>query len=255
MIIGPDDVRDRLTRLANKDLGPQSEKDKIIDAILRNVSPNYFRMRKALVVAGFALPVVLFLVATFKLDFSISTYYHFGDITRNILVGVLWAVGAFLFLYQGCSRIEDILLNVAGVAAVVTSLYPTGNQSWHRPVPPVPQGIADVHFWASTVFFICLAVVCIFLSGKSVPLIANEQERRRFRTRYYVFGAAMLIIPSVIAFGAMMEWGNNNRIPFVWALEVAVIYVFALYWLTKSGEFTIIAAQLQLPAPKPPKRL
>jgi hypothetical protein len=62
-----------------------------------------------------------------------SAYYHAIDSLypdqgipgqgsmRNEFVGILFAVGALLFAYQGYSRLEDYALNLAGVLALETA--------------------------------------------------------------------------------------------------------------------------------------
>ena len=52
-----------------------------------------------------------------------SAYYHAGQgVMRNEFVGILFAVGALLFAYQGYSRFEDCALNLAGVLALGIAL-------------------------------------------------------------------------------------------------------------------------------------
>lgn len=250
MDLRPEDVRDYETRGGRTDSSVPPEHQAMIEAILRNVSPNYFRMRLALTVLGFALPVLLLLVSGVRFDYSISTYYHCHSVARNILVGVLWTTGAFLLLYQGISRTEDRFLNIAGIAAILTSLFPTSNASWCTAPVPAPIWIGQTHIVASIIFFACLAVVCVFLSRKTLSLITDAKVRRSFWVRYYVFGSAMILAPVAIALLTMVFKLDANKYPIVWALEVSVIYVFAMFWWTKSSEFRVIAAQLALPVPK-----
>jgi len=254
MQLKPDDVRDyKVRKAADKGAGdapPPSDQDAIIAAILRNVSPNYFRMRLALTVLGFALPVALLLVSGVRFDYSISTYYHCHSVARNILVGVLWTTGAFLLLYQGVSRTEDRFLNIAGIAAILTSLFPTSNASWCTAPVPAPIWIGQTHIVASIIFFACLAVVCVFLSRRTLSLIEDATVRRRFWLRYYAYGAMMILVPVAIGLLTLVFKISAHKYPIVWALEVTVIYVFAAFWWTKSSEFRAIATQLELAVPR-----
>jgi len=52
-----------------------------------------------------------------------SAYYHTA--MREVFVGILFAVGAYLYLYKGFSAVENIALNLAGTFAICIPLFPT----------------------------------------------------------------------------------------------------------------------------------
>src|SRR3546814_11716292 len=65
---------------------------------------------------------------------SLSAYYHFAPdaadqygagTMRDAFVGMLCAIGSFLFFYRGHSFQEDVALNCAGISAVLVALVPT----------------------------------------------------------------------------------------------------------------------------------
>ena len=55
------------------------------------------------------IPITLPIVGGYDGHFSISFFYHVPE-ARNWFVGLLWAVGIFLVLFQGLSRAENLLL-------------------------------------------------------------------------------------------------------------------------------------------------
>jgi len=61
---------------------------------------------------------------------SLSGYYYTH--MRNVFVGVLWAVGLFLFAYRGRNKLENRITNIAGLAAVCISCFPTAAPSKGR---------------------------------------------------------------------------------------------------------------------------
>jgi len=80
----------------------------------------------AFLAAVFALA---FLSSSFvfnRTDFqtSISAYYWTLDLERNFFVGVLCAVGVFLLLYKGYNRLEDRILDLAGISAAGVAFFP-----------------------------------------------------------------------------------------------------------------------------------
>ena len=78
----------------------------------RNMMSTYFTLRLGIVIMSAALPLVLYgysLITHGGLrEASMSAFYDAdGGVMRNWFVGILWAVGAFLILYQGFSPLED----------------------------------------------------------------------------------------------------------------------------------------------------
>ena len=89
---------------------------------------------------AFAFPLLLwiggYVLAKLPLAGSMSAYYHASDflhpeqgppgdgVMRNEFVGILFAVGALLVVYQGYSWLEDYALNAAGALALEMPCFP-----------------------------------------------------------------------------------------------------------------------------------
>ena len=71
-------------------------------------------LRKGLGILGIALPLMLFLASDLNSDIdlrrSLSAYYYAPHL-RDMLVGVLWAIGAFLVFCRGYARIRQRFKN------------------------------------------------------------------------------------------------------------------------------------------------
>jgi len=71
------------------------------------------------------LPILLMLAGGYEGHDSMSSYYTVEVWpARDVLVGSLCAVGVFLFLFHGLSRLENWLLNFAGIAVIAVALIP-----------------------------------------------------------------------------------------------------------------------------------
>ena len=128
------------------------------DELQAHFAGTYFTLRLGIVVASLLLPVILYVAGNFRPDPgllpSISHYYAYGNnLTRNWFVGTLCTVGMFLYLYKGYSVTENVVLNVAGVLAIVVALVPCRCGD--------PQASASVHGFAAVTFFLCIAFVCV----------------------------------------------------------------------------------------------
>jgi hypothetical protein len=219
------------------------------NAILENISASYFLLRRGLALLAFALPILLWLGGGWDhLQGSISAYYHYsaaGDLrygagtVRDILVGILWAAGAFLFFYKGYSWKENLALDVAGVAAVLLALFP---MDWPPDEAAQPSFVSIVHSVSAVLLFLAMAYVCLCRSGDTLEKL-DPERRRRFKRTYAVLGTLMIVIPLGVVLLHYLFPGPADTSPVVFAIEVAGIYVFAAFWLVKSREIAILERQ------------
>jgi hypothetical protein len=220
-------------------------------AVLKSVTASYFLLRRGLAALAFAFPVLLWLGAGYAHpQGSISAYYHYREVAsgyspygsgamRNVFVGVLWAIGSFLFFYRGYSRFEDRILDVAGIAAILVSLFP---MDWPPAADSVRSWTATVHYASAVAFFLATAFVCIFLSGETLECLKDEAKKRRFRRVYRLLGMLMVATPaSVVVLHLLL--GARAQSLVVLFVEVAGIYVFAAYWAVKSREIALLERQ------------
>jgi hypothetical protein len=196
------------------------------------MTATYKTLRLGLAVLAFAFPLLLWIgglvFAHLPLAGSMSAYYHAGQgVMRNEFVGILFAVGALLFAYQGYSRLEDYALNLAGVLALGIALFP---MKW-------PTGQNDssfsLHGVCAILFFASIAYVCIWRAGDTLPLIINDATRKLYRRTYKILGGAMVICP--VSAWILISRTPTNHSAIFW-VEFAGIYVFAIYWVIKGHE-------------------
>lgn len=202
----------------------------------KHILSTYFWLRLGMAIIGIVFPLVLWLVGLivgYELQGSISAYYHTP--MRDVFVGSLCAIGAFLFLYKGYSGIENHALNVAGVFAVIIALFPTS----------LPSNIAIqeyrceaftaplVHGIAAIIFFLSIAFVSIFLSPQSVKNLP-EKRRRVFTLLYRCLGAGMVVLPLLIVV-LLKLLGETQSLVF-W-VELVAVWNFSAYWIVKTIEF------------------
>lgn len=215
-------------------------------AVLASISSCYFRLRRGLALIALLFPVVLWLRAgPADLRTSISAYYHVsGDggflTTRDLFVGVMCAVGAFLYFYKGYSKREMLALNAAGLAALLIGLvpvdYPYNPDNW-----PSAAGLA--HNFASLIFFLTIAYVCLCRSHDTLELIGDRRRRAHFGRAYRLLGALMIVAPLTATALHLLIPKEADQAYWVLAIEVAAIWVFASFWLVKSREIRAIERQ------------
>lgn len=178
-------------------------------------------------VTALAVPIVLPLVGGYEGHYSISYFYHVPA-TRDLFVGLLWALGLFLVLFQGLSRAENLLLTLAGVFLICVAMVPTSAQQ-------CTDTAFDWHEGFAIAFFACLFVVALGYSRGRLGYILWPPLRQRFERAYALAGLLMIGLP-LTAWGVHL-WQGPECGPVIYWIEVGAIAAFAFYWFVKTIEY------------------
>jgi len=228
------------------------------EQLQKNILSTYLTLRIGIAVIGIALPLVVsivgYLYAQLCLQNSISAYYRAvgptGHSMRDWFVGSLFVVGMFLYLYKGFSRLENWLLNIGGVLAVLVALAPMPWQSCDLAVcgvapTPCKGPLLSAHGVFSVGFFLCIVAVCLFCAGDTLPLIKDagfknaDQLIRRYKATYRIIAVVML---ASIAAAYLLNTLAGSASTVFW-IETAGVWSFGAYWLVKSHELKKTAAE------------
>jgi len=201
------------------------------DELLRSIKATYRVLRLGLGWTAIGLPLTLWLVGLARgvaLRESMSAYYHTN--MQDVFVGALFAAGAGLVLYQGFSRTENVMLNLAGLFAIGVALFPT----------EADAGRLTVHGVCAVLFFVCLAYVAVFRATDTLTLVKNPKRVKGYKATYRLLGGLMLALPAAAAIlVSVFEYGRpNDDSKVVFFIEFAAIWAFGLFWLVKSREIS-----------------
>jgi hypothetical protein len=201
------------------------------DKLEEHIRGAYFSLRIGIAVVSLLFPVILRFfgeqsVGGDSIGCSMSSYYYSN--VRDVFVGILFAIGSFLYLYKGFSKKENILLNCAGVLAICVALFPTPNRCYEQELHAI-----SVHAVAAVSFFICIALVCLFCADETLGLVLPIKRRNRYRRAYHVLGGAMILFPIAAIVAAKIFEVQRDQIFYI---EAAGVWVFALYWCVKGFE-------------------
>ena len=215
------------------DLLPWADKKRFQALFSIQAVRSYVRLSLGMGIVAAALPVALVVAGGYDGHYSISNFYHVSDLTRNIMVGFLWAEGVFLILFHGLSKLENWILNIAGLAAISVAMNP-------MPIDQCGRGPAiTLHAASAILFFACLATVAVFLSKGRTKYIIYPPKRRRFEIAYDVAGALMIAMPVVVAAGHFLgRTGCENH--WIFWVETTGIWAFAGYWFVKFTEYRLL---------------
>lgn len=195
---------------------------------------NYFDLRKAVGLIGFALPFVLaigkWLTQSPGLQPSISAYYYTD--TRNFLVGGLCGIALFLFATRGYDDRDAIASRLSSIFGLGVAFFPT------EPVcnaTPFQIHIGWIHDVSATSLFLTLGFFCIFQFTQTTPGVAPTRMKLVRNTVYTICG---YIIFACIAISGLFGLIDHFRHHTVWRthlfwFESVAILAFGFAWLTK----------------------
>lgn len=174
---------------------------------------------------------------------SMSAYYYatVGDATpamRVWFIGLLYALGAFLFLYKGFSKLEDWSLNFAGIFAVGVARFP-------MPWPAGSGSNLNIHYICAVLMFICVGIVTLFCTNQTLELVADPKKRKMFSIGYRIAGSSMVFLPIIFCLYNEFLPELAERSHQVFWLEAVCIWAFALYWFIKSWELRGSMAEIE----------
>lgn len=202
---------------------------------------SFLTLRKTIGVIGILMPIIVRVGAYYfegiPSNDSISAYYYTG--TRDVFVGILFAIGVFLFCYRGPATQDNVLTNIAGLAAIGIGLFPT--EVRYHPVilakfPSIndpkfpcyePHGLLGIHIYVVATFFIILSYLVIFRFTKPTQLPITKQKKSRNKI-YILSGIVMLLsLGAIVAIKAISEDTS------IFWPETFAIVAFGIAWLTK----------------------
>jgi hypothetical protein len=201
---------------------------------------SYLVLRRAIGVVGIALPFIIVLGALIffqtGLQRSISSYYYTG--MRDVLVGILFAVGMFLYSYKGYEDKDDWAGHVACGAAIGAALFPTTPDG---AVTNLARIVGYAHLFFTIVFFVTLIYFSLYLFVKSDQQPPYLPKKRYRNTIYRVCGWIMIIcmvgIVAVFFVPNAAVWLGGNPIFY---FETLAIWAFGVAWFIKGEAIALL---------------
>ena len=166
---------------------------------------------------------------------SISASYYEDGWSRNIFVGFLFAIAAFLLAYNGQSTPEMVLSKVAACAALGVAMFPCYCGGY-------PEIIPNVHGASALVMFAILAFFCYGFYER-----ARGKGHSQARLRAYIYAMCGITIVAAILvltfdnFSGGIISAKIARLTFYG--ERAGLIAFGISWLTASRILPVITSK------------
>ena len=172
---------------------------------------------------AFSLPwIELALTGGSITSISASFWFDPGPWPRDVFVGSLFAISAFMVAYNGLSELEMWLAKVASLAALGIALFPCQCGDVAREIIP------RVHLFSAAALFAVLACFCIIFFRR-----ARAKGHRQANWRaviYSVTGVGMLVSMSLFAYYYAV---SRSEQLVLWG-ETLGLVSFGVAWLTAS---------------------
>lgn len=164
---------------------------------------------------------------------SISYSYCTGGRARDVFIGCLFAIAAFMWAHNGRSYLEKIMSKVASMAALGVALLPTACSG----EPPRAW-----HFVFAATMFATLAWFCYSFFQRSKKKITVEAKFRSII--YAVCGAGIVVAMAAIGLHAI-GWFAPGSARVVFYGEEAGLILFGISWLTASHVLPLLNAEAE----------
>lgn len=192
---------------------------------------DYRALRLVMGIIAFSLPFVVSIVSSVVLTSISASYYTEA---RNLFVGLLFVVGAFLLAYNGHDRQQMLASKIAALSACGVALFPTNKVG----CPITTEAI--IHYASAVLLFSILAYFCFRFFR--MDLINQIGKRARRRKIYFACGCTMLASMGTIALAnIVLNEATVAQYRIVYWGEAIALMAFGVAWFTSGKAFEFIA--------------
>ena len=165
---------------------------------------------------------------------SISESYFAGDWSRNIFVGCLFAISAFLLSYNGQTAAHKVTSRIAALAGVGVAMFPCKCRGDLEILP-------YVHYISAGVMFSILAFFCIEFYRHAKHKGHPEAHVRAliYLACFWVMVLSMALLLVNGIWGVDLGW-NESAPRLVFFGEATALLAFGISWLVASRVLPVL---------------
>lgn len=191
---------------------------------------NTVRLRVLLGILATILPIIVAALYGCMPPSISATYYTAACITPFMII--LGASSILLMSYKGYTRLDDIILTLAGVMGLCICLFPCYTSSLALVGTfQIPAHISDIiHCAAAIIFFMLLAFNSFFLFTKGSGTPTRNKKIRN--VIYRICGVGMLAAFSLL----LLPYFYGQ----IWVVETIALFFFGVSFLTKADVFPFL---------------
>ena len=186
---------------------------------------NYLKLR-------FIVGIIAIILAPLTVMFSStvlpSISYSYYTESRDIFVGLLFFISAFLFAYNGHSKTESILSKLAGLCSIGVAVFPTSIQSCS----------ANFYHLGSAVGLFLILTYFVYIPFRSK--IKDETGKKKLRSDVYLGSAILMALGMIGTVIAIFTLDCQT----IWSLrlvfwgELIALLGFGIAWIVSGKTFS-----------------
>jgi hypothetical protein len=200
---------------------------------------DYRGLRLLMGLIALSLPIIVTTLAGKSLTSISASYYSEA---RDVFVGLLFAVGSFLFAYRGHTRREAIASRIASISALLVASFPTACDGCQSGT------VSYIHYSAAALLFLILAYFCLIPFRGVVEVAAGKKARRNLI--YLVCGwtiigclVVIFVANKTLPEQALVSW----RVTYFG--EAIALTAFGVAWIVSGKVFRLIADEKEIYRP------
>jgi hypothetical protein len=178
---------------------------------------DYRTLRLAMGVIALSLPLLVTFISAQKLE-SISASYYTDS--RNIFVGLMFVVAAFLFAYNGWTTLQAFSSKFAALGAAMVALFPTSCKLCG------PSLHSTLHALGAALLFGILAYFCL---GPFREKTKGQGGKKALRSKIYLVCGLLIIGAMLTVILIPDQIKEEYRIVF-WG-EAVALSAFGVAWI------------------------
>jgi hypothetical protein len=200
---------------------------------------SYMLLRQVVGWVGTLLPIVLLVggaISSQARPDSMSGYYYTD--MRNVFVGALCVLGAFLGAYDGYDWVDRWITNIAGFCAIGVAFFPTKPTVTH--LSTGQQAIGDIHVFFAVTTFIMLGLMALRFAG--------DGETPQYRGAIGIYRASGITILSCVLLAVLsnvLPAAVNAHWPLLFIFEAVAVFSFGFSWFVKGQTMERILNRLR----------
>lgn len=166
---------------------------------------------------------------------SISASYYADGWARNIFVGFLFAISAFLLAYNGRSLTQLVCSKIAAISALGVAMFPCNCGGY-------PEIIAGVHGGSAAVMFLVLTFFCYVFFQRARTKSSPQAKVRA--TIYALCGVVIALSITTLLADHLLAGALSAKIDrLTFFGEAGALISFGVAWLTASRTLPIITGK------------
>ena len=181
---------------------------------------DYRVLRAVMGAVAFALPFAVTMIASDRLP-SVSAAYY--SESRDVFVGMMFIVGAFLLAYNGHTNLQAAASKIAAIAAACIAILPTSK-------------ICETSTWVSTTHTVAavvlLAILAFFCLGPFRAATLGRGVKQNRRALIYI-GCGLVMIGAILfgAYGMLaMDCQARADSRIIYWVEAIALAAFGVAW-------------------------